>query len=186
MRVAFKEWAVVVNALERGEQSLILRKGGIVEGRGGFRVEHPRFFFFPTQFHQQRAQVRPEAQARFDELAPSFPVAEVVRIQAWAEVVAWRKLTSLANAERLRGQHIWRDEVIADRFEWGREQAIYALVLRVYRLPWPWTGPMLPSYAGCKSWIELGEEISTDGSTSALNNTDFTNAQARLLAAVDS
>ena len=34
MRTAFKEWAIVVDALGRGEQIIILRKGGISEGRG--------------------------------------------------------------------------------------------------------------------------------------------------------
>jgi len=33
---AFKEWQVIVDALAVGEQSLLLRKGGIAEGRGGF------------------------------------------------------------------------------------------------------------------------------------------------------
>ena len=33
--VAFKEWASVVRALETGQQTVILRKGGIAEeGRG--------------------------------------------------------------------------------------------------------------------------------------------------------
>ncbi len=39
MRIAFKEWAVIVDALGRGDQILILRKGGISEGRGGFQIE---------------------------------------------------------------------------------------------------------------------------------------------------
>ena len=38
MRIAFKEWAMVVDALGRGEQIIILRKGGISEGRGGFKA----------------------------------------------------------------------------------------------------------------------------------------------------
>ncbi len=29
MRIAFKEWMIVVDALGRGEQIIILRKGGI-------------------------------------------------------------------------------------------------------------------------------------------------------------
>ena len=33
--VGFKEWAIVCEALGRGEQSIILRKGGIAEGREG-------------------------------------------------------------------------------------------------------------------------------------------------------
>src|SRR5258705_3213217 len=47
VRTAFKEWAIVVDALGRGEQIVILRKGGIREGRGGFHVEHPQFWLFP-------------------------------------------------------------------------------------------------------------------------------------------
>ena len=38
--VAFKEWAVVCAALASGRQTIILRKGGMEEGRDGFRVEH--------------------------------------------------------------------------------------------------------------------------------------------------
>ncbi|SVB17570.1 uncharacterized protein METZ01_LOCUS170424, partial [marine metagenome] len=40
VQTAFKEWGVVVEALGRGEQIVILRKGGIAEGDSGFRAEH--------------------------------------------------------------------------------------------------------------------------------------------------
>src|SRR5687768_11757609 len=40
MRTAFKEWAIIVDALARGDQILILRKGGISEGREGFQIDH--------------------------------------------------------------------------------------------------------------------------------------------------
>lgn len=43
MRTAFEEWAIVVDALALGEQIIILRKGGISKGRGGFRVDQERF-----------------------------------------------------------------------------------------------------------------------------------------------
>lgn len=173
MRTAFKEWAVVVDALGHGEQILILRKGGIAEGRDGFRVEHERFLVFPTLFHQQRAQVVPAAQMRYDAIAPSLPGPDTLRLEFFAEVVGWRKIASLAEAERLRGQHIWRDEVIAERFEWGKEQAIHALALRVWRLPHRLELPMLPAYGGCKSWIELAEEIPTDEATPVLADSAF-------------
>lgn len=173
MRTAFKEWAVVVDALGRGEQILILRKGGLAEGSGGFRVEHERFLLLPTLFHQQRAQVVPAAQARYDEITPSLPGPGTVRLECFAEVAGWRKLASLADPERLRGQHIWRDEVIADRFDWGKEQAIHALALRVWRLPQRIELPMLPAYGGCKSWIELAEDIPTEGAIPALDDAGF-------------
>jgi hypothetical protein len=50
--IAFKEWAVVVDALGRGEQVLILRKGGIREQRGEFQADHHEFWLFPTRYHE--------------------------------------------------------------------------------------------------------------------------------------
>ena len=99
MRIAFKEWTIVVDALGRGEQIIILRKGGIREGRDGFQVDHPQFLLFPTRFHEQRAEVTAKAQARFDEISPHWPAEDRVRIQFWAEVAEWRQLDSLSTAE---------------------------------------------------------------------------------------
>jgi len=48
MMNALKEWATVVNALENGDQTVLLRKGGILEDSSGFVVESERFFLFPT------------------------------------------------------------------------------------------------------------------------------------------
>lgn len=157
MTPAFKEWAVVVDALARGEQIFILRKGGIHEGRGGFKMEHDAFVLFPTLFHQQRESVIPKAQARFDEIAPNFPPPEILRVEYWAEVVEYRALDNFERVRALAGRHIWREEVLADRFEWGREQVIYAIVVRVHRLPTRVELPMLPEYGGCKSWVTLAK-----------------------------
>ena len=179
MRTAFKEWAIVVDALGRGEQILVLRKGGIAEGRGGFQVEHPRFLFFPTLYHQQRENVLPAAQGRYDQLAPGLPGPDILCLEFCAEVVAWRRLDSLAAVERLRGQHIWRDDVLAQRFDWGKEQSISALAVRVSRLPQRRDLPMLPAYGGCKSWIELAEDIATDAAQPVLAEAAF---QAKLRA----
>src|SRR2546423_583493 len=173
MRIAFKEWAVVVDALGRGEQIIILRKGGISEGRGGFKVEHERFLLFPTLFHQQRESVIESAQTRYEEISPSFPKADRVRIEFYAEVVDWRELRSLKDAERLRGQHIWRDEVIAERFEWGRKKEIYAMAVRVWRLGDAYELPMRKSYGGCKSWIELEEEVCIERARAVLTEGQF-------------
>lgn len=177
MRTAFKEWAITVDALGRGEQILLLRKGGIAEGRSGFQVEHPQFLFFPTLFHQQRESVLPAAQSRYDEIAPQLPPPATLRLEFCAEVVVWRKLDSLAAVERLRGQHLWRDDVLAQRFDWGTEQNLFALAIRVARLPQRIELPMLPSYGGCKSWVELAEEVLTAAAQPVLTESAF---QARL------
>jgi hypothetical protein len=167
VRAAFKEWAIVVDALGSGDQIVILRKGGISEGAGGFKLEHPRFLLFPTLFHQQRESVIHSAQARYDRIKPNFPPPERVRFEFHAEVVITKRLNSLADANALRGQHIWRDEVIAERFDWGRDQAMFALAVKVFRLPRAIELPMRSAYGGCKSWIELDHDLPTAGSVLA-------------------
>ena len=174
MHAAFKEWAVIVDALGQGEQIIILRKGGISEGPGGFKLEHPRFLLFPTLFHQQRESVLPAAQARFDQIASQFPPPDKLRFEYFAEVAAESKLNSLADANALRGQHIWRDEVITERFDWGRDKAIFALAVRVFRLPLPVELPVRSEYGGCKSWIELDHDLATTGASPVLSDAAFT------------
>jgi len=179
VRTAFKEWAIVADALGRGEQIIVLRKGGISEQGGGFQVDHPEFLIFPTHYHQQRESVLPAAQARYDTLAPAFPSPERLRLEWFARVVDWRRLDSRQAALRLAGQHIWREEVIAERFDWGREKAIHALALRMHRLPAPVELPMLESYGGCKSWVQLAVDVDVGGARPVLGESDF---QARLAA----
>jgi hypothetical protein len=185
MRVAFKEWAVVVDALLRGEQIVHLRKGGLREGRGGFQIEPPESLLFPTLFHQQREAVIPAAQARFDELAPHFPPPETLRVEGFARVLDWRRLESLEAAEQLRGQHIWRDDVIEDRFDWGLDKHIYALAVRVFRLDEAVELPMRPNYRGCRSWIELEEEVHLTGARPVLADAVFAAKWAQVQKALD-
>ena len=173
MRVAFKEWAIVVDALATGRQSVILRKGGISEGPGGFKIEHPEFLLFPTLFHQQRESVIPEAQRRHDEIRGDFPPDDVLRFEYFCHVEAWWKLKNLAGAQRLEGLHIWRPEVIAERFDWGKQKAIFVLAVRVYRLPERVDLPMLAEYGGCKSWIEMEREIDVSGASPVLDDARF-------------
>jgi hypothetical protein len=163
----------VVDALGRGEQILILRKGGIHEGRGGFRVDYPRFLLFPTRFHQQRESVLEAAQQRYDLLSTSWPASDTVRIEFFAEVVAWRSLETLEDAEALRDQHIWRPEVIRERFDWGRSQNIFALAVRIFRLGSAVQLPMLPEYGGCKSWVDLANDLETVDPEPVLSDAQF-------------
>ncbi len=185
MRTAFKEWAIVIDALGRGEQILILRKGGISEGRGGFQMEHSQFLLFPTLFHQQRESVIMAAQERYDQIAPHLPSPEIVRVEFFAEVAAWRQLDSLSAAEALRGQHCWRDEVIAQRYDWGRAKNIFAIALRVHRLPLAIELPMSPVYGGCKSWVEFDRDIGTIGALPVLDQQGFDQKLNHFLAALN-
>jgi hypothetical protein len=183
MRIAFKEWAVVVDALGQGDQIVIFRKGGISEGRGGFQVEHDAFFLFPTLFHQQRESVLPAAQARYDLIAPKFSPTQL-RLDYFARVVDWRFLDTLEAARRLEGQHVWREDVIRERFDWGKARSIYAMAVRIFRLAHPVALPMRPEYGGCKSWIELESAIPPEGEP-VLTDREFQEKLARFHAALE-
>ncbi|MGV3772630.1 MAG: DUF1802 family protein [Verrucomicrobiales bacterium] len=177
MQTAFKEWALIVDALGRGEQIIILRKGGIHE-KGGFRPEHDQFLLFPTNFHSEKEAFVADVQERLAVLQGSLN-PDLVPIRFCAQVVEAHKLHSLEQALKLEGQHIWANQVISGRFEWGREKAIHALAVRVYELSDARSLPMRPAYGGCKSWIEVEESFSPDHARPALADDDF---QRKLLA----
>lgn len=175
---------MIVEALGRGHQSLILRKGGIAEGRLGFRIEHSQFLLFPTQFHQQREQVTPQGQSLFDALPETTGAPDTVNVEYVASVCGWRKFDSLEQAQRLENSHLWRREVIADRFAWGREASIHAVALRVTRLAEPRRIPMRPEYSGCRSWIELETDVDPSGATPVLDESIHEERMLRMQAAL--
>ena len=55
---AFKERDAQIQALETGRTALVIRKGGIVEVRGEFEVEHLEFWLYPTFLQQNLGKLR--------------------------------------------------------------------------------------------------------------------------------
>lgn len=152
MNTAFKEWALVCDALGRGDQSIILRKGGIAEGREGFRFKHDAFFLFPTLFHEQLARtVLPP------ETTVTAPAAGQVKIALFARVEWSELVTDWEAVRRLAPFHIWREEVVAERFHYDAAEGVHVAFLRVYRLGKPWIFPDAPAFGGCRSWLALPE-----------------------------
>ena len=160
--VAFKEWQVVCDALESGEQSLILRKGGISEGKLGFQWLHDRFFLFPTQFHEQANQGRPDPDGnpREFESAGNDSEIENIEFRLFAESVETGRLTNWDEIAALADEHIWTEDVIRERYEWGDEPGISYARLRIWRLPEPWVLANRKGFGGCRSWIGLPAEES--------------------------
>ena len=58
--VALKEWSLALRAIREGRQTILLRKGGIVEETGAFDVVSDRFILFPTFYHQDPEILRAE------------------------------------------------------------------------------------------------------------------------------
>jgi hypothetical protein len=146
---AFKEWAIVCDSMLRGETSLIFRKGGIAEGRDGFRFKHGRFFLFPTYFHEQIARTRLPLDRDLE------PGSDDVIISAYAEVEFTRWVDNLSPLPALDSLHVLNPDVIAERFRYDETPGLHLAFLRVYRLTRPWILPFDRSFGGCRSWVNL-------------------------------
>jgi len=179
--VAFKEWAIVVDALGRGEQIFILRKGGIRETRGQFQVDHRQFWLFPTRFHEAEDSVIASKRAALQELAANAPSSEV-KIEFLAVADPVLQLTGLEQVQRLQGRHIWSEQILRERFDFGRESGMHALITRVYRLAEPRQFPLVEAYGGCKSWVQLAQTIEADGLEPVLSDTEFERERNEILA----
>lgn len=151
--VAFKEWKLVADALVRGEQSVILRKGGISEGKAGFQWLHERFFLFPSPFHEQAAQVKPAGDG--SERTLSGAAGDEVAFSVYVETLATGRITDWEEVLRLDPFHIWREEIVRDRFEWGDEPGISWAVVKAFEISDPWILGDRATFGGCRSWFGL-------------------------------
>ena len=151
--VAFKDWSLVCAALDEGRQSLILRKGGIAEGRDGFRFKHESFFLFPTQFHQQAERIRPEILPTLTPLPPAPEATVEIRNFFRLDWALW--IDDWPTLQRLAPFHVWREEVVRERFDYGDQLGLQCAFGRVYRLDPAWSFSDRPSFGGCRSWITL-------------------------------
>lgn len=177
--VAFKEWAAVVEALAGGEQILILRKGGIHEKGKKFNVLHESFFLFPTYEHQNADDLNPRGRELLKEvtLRHSAENPAELRIGYFTKVAESLRVDDFEKLRHLSDFHVWSEDALRKRFEYGGEKGIYALIVRVHKLPAPATLPNLPAYGGCRSWVELTASISLTGLRPVLSEETFLSRQ---------
>tara|TARA_B100001146_G_C16144905_1_gene418480 strand:- start:456 stop:1001 length:546 start_codon:yes stop_codon:yes gene_type:complete len=162
-----KEWATVIKALEYGKQTVILRKGGILETASGFRVESKKFLLFPTWEHQEVKHVKSEYYDFLNETLNQKPRQGYNIITSLAEILDEKDIFSKEIVNRLSSFHVWSDEYIEERINWMPEKPIKAVFLRTYKIPQIEIS-LEPEFEGCKSWIELnlnqdsGQSVLTD------------------------
>lgn len=183
LAIAFKEWAVICLALAEGRQAIILRKGGIAEPDGDFRVEHDRFWLYPTFVHQQESGVLDSCRSLLAAVQANAPPADSVVLSHWAEVGRVRRVETLEQARRLADLHVWTPALVEQRFHY-RTPGLYVLAVRVYRAAAPAVLPVTEDYAGCKSWVGLDRALPTDGATPVLADAAFADVLERLDARV--
>jgi hypothetical protein len=156
--VGFKEWSFVCEALGQGVQTLILRKGGIHEGKKGFQFSHPNFWLFPTGFHAQEAQLNWLPPNAAEVTVPQDETRESVDIRYFAKTHAIWRVTDWERVSALAPFHVWTEEVVRERFAWNEDSCLHIALVRVYALPELWRFPYQRGYGGCRSWVNLPEE----------------------------
>ena len=59
-------------------------------------------------------------------------------------------------------------KTLETRYRFRPDQAIHVIAVRAWALARPATIAMTETYAGCRSWVSLDEEIDIDGSRAVL------------------
>lgn len=166
IKQALKEWNVAVEALEAGKTILLLRKGGIKEGKGGFSVEHQRVLLYPTFEHQRPHLLKPEYASEVQPVASGWH-PKTVKIGSWAEIADILPLET-ERAEMLMSELlrfiIWNGQFLEERLKFKPQKPLFILFLKPFKLSQVYELPYDDSYGGCRSWIELKESISIQNS----------------------
>ncbi len=151
---ALREWSNVVSALARGEQILLIRKGGLADP--AFAVEAERFYLYPTYFHQGEPEARPR-----------------VEITHWCEVMRTWSVTELGALRQLAPLVAVPWETLETRYHFRSDQALYVIAVKTWALPRPAQVEFRETYGGCKSWISVDEEIDVTGSRPVLDDREL-------------
>ncbi len=172
-QVALKEWAVTVRAFERGEQILLVRKGGIREDGKDFRVLHPEFLLYPTFEHQKAELLKERYHGDLHHVLSQDRDGSSVTFSHWASLEEAIEVTDQEEADALSPYHIWTTDYVHKRLHWKPRQPLSLMLLRLYRLEEPRTLPYEPRYGGCTSWVELSQDIPLGRLAPVLTDVEF-------------
>ena len=172
-QIALKEWAITVDALSRGQQILLLRKGGIHEEGKDFRVIHPEFLLYPTYEHQREDLLKDGHQPALSRLLEESPRSDSITFTHFAKVEELMEVEAQEKVDDLSPHHIWTDAYAQSRLHWKPMLPLSIMLLRVYRMEHPVTVPFIPEYGGCKSWVDIIPRVDLGNLTPALTDQAF-------------
>jgi hypothetical protein len=179
-RTALKEWAVLVDAMARGEILAMVRKGGIREQRAGFSVRHDRFLFYPTFFHEKVQELQPRFRGGLDDAHHRRPDEGTIRIEYIADVAGVWEVKELEQLRAIEEEHGLAWSAVESRFHYKNKPGVQVVAVRVSRLDVPVVVPEVRRYLGCVSWVELEEGVDVASTTPVLDDTSFLMRIARL------
>ncbi|PWK07461.1 DUF1802 family protein [Tumebacillus permanentifrigoris] len=184
--VALKEWAVCIEAIARGEQVVLIRKGGITEETQDFRLEEQSFYLYPTYEHQNVDLIKP---AYRDLLQQTLEGRELPPRQVTITHVGHvtDDITIKADEELLKKfdpYHILTPNYAQERLQWQADRPLHILLLRAYRLSEPKTIKVESEYSGCKSWLKLDRSISNFDLEPVIAKDDYLRQREEILRSI--
>jgi hypothetical protein len=157
--LALKEWSIICKALEDGNQTILLRKGGILEYKKGFEIRQKSFLLFPTLEHQAEEYLQSKYLQTYDLLLRGNKSEDVQNktntLWVLARIEAIQEFHDHEMLPELEKYHIWNEKYVNMRMNYNPKKPMIALLLRVYKLPQPISIDINPEWAGCKSWIDI-------------------------------
>ncbi|MCH2502530.1 MAG: DUF1802 family protein [Dehalococcoidia bacterium] len=172
-QMALKEWAVTVEAMAKGDQVLLLRKGGIHEDGKDFRVIHREFLFYPTYLHQKEDLLQPAYQPALRKLLEQPQDNDRITFSYWARAEELLEISEQEKVDNLKPHHIWTTAYAQSKLHWKPMLPMSVLFLRIYKLEQPATVPYLPEYGGCTSWVEVLSDVKLGRMEPVLNDAEF-------------
>lgn len=170
--IGLKEWAVTTGALGRGEQIFMLRKGGIREDGRHFKIEHEQFLLYPGVFHEGELLLKQEKQNLLEETA-NADFSKEIPFSVYCELVETIEISEEHHVRALDAFHIWSKEFPVKRFNWKPRHPLKLMIVRAYKLDSSVTVNVDETYGGCKSWVDLTDEIDITNLTPALSDAEF-------------
>lgn len=173
-KIAFKEWSGVCDALIEGRQTIILRKGGISEraGPGQFAPEHTEFWLYPTWTHQKGQGLRPVEMPAMHSRAAGPNADGSISIRGLVRVGFVGFLSDEDLLGELRPFHGLTDETLIKRFHY-RSPGLWVLAARVFRRDPAFSVQPTPEQAGCVTWVNFDEPLSTAGLVAVLDENQW-------------
>ena len=140
----------------------LVAKGGIHERGGRSKWSTASSGCFPRDSIRIRRRFAPEARPLLQEVANEAPSPACVRLSLYAVVDEVYELTDASLLPRLAGLQILADDTLLERFHY-RRPALFVLTVRIYRQAEPIALAESPHFAGCRTWVDLEHDLTTDG-----------------------
>jgi hypothetical protein len=170
--IGLKEWSATTDAIGRGEQTFLLRKGGIREDGRHFKIEHDQFFLYPGLYHEGEKLLKSERLGLLKSASPD-DFKDIVTLSVFAEIEEVIEIASEDEVHALDPFHIWSEDFAVKRFNWKPRHPLNLVIIRGHVLQQPQALMVMPQYSGCKSWVEFIEDYPVGVTTPAIPERKF-------------